>query len=98
LTSPASIVRSKAFGLGLWRSSLLHNIGVSVRATKPETITAPAKVNANSPNRRPVRPGVKASGAKTAASVKVIATTAKLISCTPLIAAWNGVMPSSMWR
>ena len=45
-----------------------------------------------------MRPGVKASGANTAASVSVIATTAKLISRTPLSAAWNGVRPSSMWR
>ena len=90
--------RSKRFGAGLWRSSLLHSIGVSVSATKPETITAPASVSANSPNSRPVRPGVKASGANTAASVSVIATTAKLISRTPLSAAWNGVSPSSMWR
>ena len=91
-------MRSNQPGLGLWRSSLLHNIGVSVSATKPETITAPASVSANSTNSRPVRPGVKASGANTAASVSVIATTANAISRAPLIAAWNGVSPSSMWR
>jgi hypothetical protein len=79
-------------------SSLLHIIGVSVSATNPLTSTAPASVNANSPNSRPVRPGVKASGANTAASVSVIAMTAKLISRMPLIAAWKGFMPSSMWR
>jgi hypothetical protein len=55
--------RSKRPGLALWRSSLLHIIGVSVSAQKPETITAPASVSANSANSRPVRPGVKASGA-----------------------------------
>ena len=88
--------RSNRPGLGLWRSSLLHNMGVSVSATKPDTSTAPARVSANSPNKRPVRPGVKASGANTAASVSVIAITAKLISCTPLMAAWKGVSPSSM--
>jgi hypothetical protein len=55
--------RSKRDGRGLWRSSLLHIIGVSVSATKPETTTAPASVSANSTNSRPVRPGVKASGA-----------------------------------
>ena len=38
-------------------------MGVSVSATKPETITAPASVMANSRNSRPVRPGVKAMGA-----------------------------------
>ncbi len=90
--------RSKRLGDGLWRSSLLHIIGVSVSATKPETITAPASVSANSVNSRPVRPGVKASGAYTAASVSVIATTAKLISLAPFSAAWKGSSPSSMWR
>ena len=90
--------RSKRVGLASWRSSLLHSMGVSVSATKPETSTAPASVSANSPNSRPVRPGVKASGANTAASVSVMATTAKLISRTPLMAAWKGSMPSSMWR
>ena len=90
--------RSNQFGFGLCLSSLLHIIGVSVSATKPLTTTAPASVNANSMKRRPVRPGVKASGANTAASVNVIATTAKLISRTPLMAAWNGSSPSSMWR
>ena len=77
---------------------MLHIIGVRVSATKPETITAPASVSANSANSRPVRPGVNASGANTAASVIVMATTAKPISLTPLSAAWNGVKPSSMWR
>ncbi len=97
-TSTASIMRSKRFGAGSWRSSLLHIIGVSVRAMKPETITAPASVSANSTNSRPVRPGVKASGANTAASVSVIATTAKPTSFAPLSAAWNGASPSSTWR
>ncbi len=90
--------RSKRPGFGSWRSSLLHIIGVKVSATKPETITAPASVSANSTNSRPVRPGVNASGANTAASVSVIATTAKPISLTPFNAAWNGARPSSMWR
>jgi len=49
-------MRSKRFGDGLWRSSLLHIIGVSVSAVNPETITAPASVSANSTNSRPVRP------------------------------------------
>ena len=60
---------------------------------KPETITAPASVSANSTKSRPVRPGVNASGANTAASVSVIATTAKPISFTPFSAAWNGAQP-----
>ena len=92
-SSPASIVRSNQLRFSTWRSSLLHIIGVSVSATNPDTSTAPASVSANSLNRRPVRPGVKASGANTAASVSVIAMTAKLISRTPLSAAWNGLSP-----
>jgi flagellar basal body rod protein FlgG len=59
---------------------LEHIMGDSVSATKPETTTAPASASANSANRRPVRPGVKASGAYTAARVSVMATTAKPIS------------------
>ncbi len=55
--------RSKADGLALCRSSLEHSIGDSVSAMKPETITVPASVSANSTKSRPVRPGVKASGA-----------------------------------
>jgi len=73
-------------------------MGDSVSATKPETITAPARASANSANNRPVRPGVNISGAYTAASVSVMATTAKPISLEPLMAASNGFMPSSMWR
>ncbi|MDT4852306.1 hypothetical protein FQZ97_865310 [compost metagenome] len=80
------------------RSSLEHIMGESVSATKPETTTAPASASANSANRRPVRPGVKASGAYTAASVSVIATMAKPISRAPWMAASKGFMPSSMCR
>ena len=98
LTSTRSIPRSNQEGLVWCFSNLLHIIGVSVSATKPETTTAPASVSANSTKSRPVRPGVKASGANTAASVKVIATTAKAISRDPFKAALKGVRPSSMWR
>ena len=90
--------RSNHEGFGWCFSSLLHIMGVSVRATKPETITAPAKVRANSTNSRPVRPGVNARGANTAARVSVIATTANEISRAPLRAALKGVRPSSMCR
>ncbi len=84
--------------MGSWRSSFEHIIGDSVSATKPDTITAPASVSANSVNSLPVRPLMKATGAYTAASVIVIATTAKPISFAPLKAAASGAMPSSMWR
>ena len=79
-------------------SSSEHIMGESVSATKPDTTTAPANASANSTNSRPVRPGVKASGAYTAASVSVMATMAKPISRAPWMAAANGCMPSSMWR
>ena len=90
--------RSNQLGFGLCRSSLVHSIGVSVRAMKPETHTAPASASANSTNSRPVRPGVKASGAYTATSVSVIVTTAKPISRAPRMPAEKGSIPSSMWR
>ena len=92
------MLRSNQCGLGLWRSSSEHSMGVSVRATKPDTTTAPASASANSTNKRPVRPGVKASGAYTATRVSVMATMAKPISRAPRMAAANGAMPSSMWR
>ena len=50
-------------------SSRAAIIGVMVSATKPEMITAPASVTANSRNSAPVSPPVKPSGANTAASV-----------------------------
>ncbi len=65
---------------------------------KPDTMTAPASVSANSMNRRPVRPVANASGANTDASVSVIAITAKAISREPCIAACMRGMPSSMCR
>ena len=46
-----------------WRSSLLDIIGDSDSATKPETSTAPASVQANSVNSLPVRPVMKPIGA-----------------------------------
>jgi hypothetical protein len=79
-------------------SSLADIIGVMVSATMPEITTAPASVRANSRNSEPVRPPVKASGANTAASVIVMATTGPVISLMPTKAAWGGVRPSSMWR
>ena len=71
-------------------------MGESDKATTPDTMTEPAKAKANSANKRPVRPGVKAKGANTATKVRVMATTAKPISRTPLMEAANGSMPSSI--
>ena len=83
-------------GLGLCLRSLEHIMGESDKATTPETMTEPAKASANSANSRPVRPGVNAKGANTATSVMVMATTAKPISLTPLMAAANGSIPCSI--
>ena len=44
------------------RSSFEPIIGESVSATTPETMTAPASVNANSRNSEPVRPPWSAIG------------------------------------
>ena len=73
-------------------------MGDKVKATKPDTNTAPASANANSLNSLPVLPGVNARGAKTATSVSDMATMAKPISLAPLIDAEKGSMPSSMCR
>ncbi len=73
-------------------------MGESVSATNPETSTAPESASANSMKRRPVRPVAKASGAYTAASVSVIATTANAISFAPAIAASRRDIPSSRLR
>ena len=62
-------------------------MGVSVSATKPDTITAAATVIANSVNSCPVLPVMNTSGVNTAASVMVMATTAKPISLLPSSAA-----------
>ncbi len=75
-----------------------HIMGDRVRATKPETSTAPARVRANSMKSLPVRPVMKATGAYTAARVMVMATTAKPISRAPSRAACRRGMPFSMWR
>ena len=44
------------------RNSFEHIIGVKVSATKPDTRTAPASVQANSVNSRPVEPAMKPIG------------------------------------
>jgi hypothetical protein len=74
---------------------LAQSIGVSVRATKPETTTAPATAIPNSLNSRPVDPLRNASGVNTATSEMVVAMTAKPISRVPLTAASSGLSPSS---
>ena len=61
-------------------------------------MTAPASVQANSVNKRPVTPVMKPIGAYTAANVMVMAMMAKLISRLPSSAAFTGSMPPSTWR
>ena len=79
--------RSNQEGLGLCLKSTADIMGESVKATKPDTTTAPASAKANSVKSRPVRPGAKARGAYTATKVMVIATMANPTSRAPLIAA-----------
>ena len=70
------------------------SIGHSDSATTPDSSTAIASVKPNSRNRPPVWPGRKEIGTKTAASVAVVAMTAKNTSCVPSTAAARGPMPS----
>ena len=81
------MVLSNHVGLLTCFNMIEHIMGVNVKATKPETMTEPANAKANSVKSFPVRPGVKAKGAYTAAKVSVIATTAKPTSRAPRIAA-----------
>src|SRR5213083_3194227 len=55
IKAPINPAGETAFGISL-AQELRPIIGDSVSATKPETITAPARVNANSRNRAPVNP------------------------------------------
>jgi hypothetical protein len=68
-------------------------IGESVSATTPDTITAPASVNANSRNSAPVNPPWMPTGAYTAARVIVIATIGPTSSRAASMAALNGGVP-----
>ncbi len=71
-------------------SNFEHIIGVRESATKPDTSTAAETVKANSVNSCPVRPVMNTSGVNTAASVMVMAMTAKPISLLPCNAALVG--------
>ena len=80
------------------RSSREPIIGDSVSATTPDTITAPASVNANSRNSAPVRPPWMPIGAYTAASVMVIAMIGPTSSRAASMAARPGGLPACRWR
>ena len=68
-------------------------MGDSVRATTPETITAPERVKANSRKRAPVRPPWIPIGAYTVASVIVIAMIGPTSSRAASVAASKGRFP-----
>ena len=93
LTTPAN-----PFSASPERSRREPIIGDRVRATTPETMTAPASVKANSRKSAPVRPPWKPIGAYTAASVIVMAMIGPRSSRAALIAASNGFSPSWRWR
>jgi hypothetical protein len=76
----------------------LHNIGVSVSDTKPDTRIAMVTVTANSRNMRPTTPPMNRTGMNTATSESVIDRMVKPISRLPRSAARNGVSPASTWR
>ena len=74
----------------------LHNIGVSVSETNPETSTAIMMTTENSCSSRPMIPPMKSTGMNTAARESVMETIVKPISWEPLIAASIGLWPISM--
>ena len=73
-------------------------MGSSVKATKSEMSTATVMVRPNCLKNWPVTPCMKATGTKTATSVKVVAITASAISLVPWLAAWAGDSPASSRR
>ncbi len=74
-------------------------IGVSVKLTNSDTITANAIVRPKLCMKRPTMPLMKPTGAKIATSESVVAITARPISCVASTAACSGGIPfSSMNR
>ena len=67
-------------------------------ATKQESVTANARTKPNSANNRPAMPGKKEIGMNTAASVAVVASTAKNTCLRPWTAAARGPRPRARWR
>jgi len=76
----------------------LASIGTSVSETKAETRIASPTTTANSWNSRPITPGMKKIGMKTAISEVEIEMIVKPTSREPRSAAWNGRSPASTWR
>src|ERR1041384_700904 len=75
-----------------------HMSGVTVSETIPEATIATTIVTANSRKMRPMRPCMKTSGMKTAASETVIETIVKLISFALWRVASSAFSPRSMRR
>ena len=75
-----------------------HKAGVRVSETSAEITTAAVSVTENSRSSITSMLLPNSSGANTATSDKVIDTTVKPISPTPVSEACNGVWPRSMWR
>ena len=76
----------------------LASIGTSVSETNADTTIASATTTANSWNSRPMTPGMKKIGMKTAISEELIDRIVKPTSREPRSAAWNGASPASTWR
>ena len=74
------------------------SIGQTVSATAAEMLTENASTKPNSENRLPTSPGMNETGMNTAASVAVVASTAKTISLVPRTAAARGPAPMARWR
>ncbi len=68
-------------------------MGQSVSATIDDSVTEKARTKPNSRNNPPTWPGRKESGMNTAASVAVVAMTAKNTSRVPSTAAARGPSP-----
>ena len=84
---------------GFTLSQRAHIVGVSVKLTSSDTITANAMVRPKLRMKRPTMPDMNPTGAKMATSDSVVASTARPISRVPSTAACIGVMPfSSMNR
>ena len=69
------------------------SMGVRVRATKRDTITATDTVTPNSVSMLAIIPLAKITGRNTAATEKVAATAAKVISRVPTEAASGALFP-----
>ena len=84
---------------GTWaRARRAESMGSSVKATKSEMSTAAVMVRPNWRKNWPTMPSMKATGTNTATRVRVVASTARAISCVPLLAATAGGSPRSSRR